>query len=346
MSHLHQNDSGYAVCDICGETLPATATFCTNCGGRKISRHDQPERELPLQEYTEYHTHAQNRRVVSAHHYTSYSANDQGFLVNIPPEEYEEDYSEEYSEPYENEYEEDGYDEDEYIPAPAPTPSSVRIMAVTGFLTAVFAVALVGLVISLFPASDEVSSETQTPVSSVADVSSAVSSEKTVVHKLPEEIQDGSYEVFTVEGNTFGAVAASSYIDENLTHGSTEQAFDGEVITCWQDGVKGYGEGEWLIAFNPDKSAVTVSSITVYNGYQNTKYNSKSKDMFKINSRVSDFTLEFDDGTTESFTLADNKDAQTFQFSQRETCYVRFIIDGAYKGKKYKDTCISEIIYK
>ena len=49
---------------------------------------------------------------------------------------------------------------------------------------------------------------------------------------------------------------------------------------------------------------------------------------------------------TESFTLEDIKDPQTFTFKARKTSYVRFTIGGVYKGTKYKDTCVGEIIYK
>lgn len=334
-NNFDRTSSGFSVCDSCGELLSATATFCPNCGSRKITRGTHEERQVPLEGGMEYHNADYYTPVVSAHRYDAYTeTNDaRGYYGGNPAEEYEEEYEEEYR-------------EDEYRSAPAPTASSVRVFAVTCFLAAVLAVAFFGLMISLIPHSDSPDTAAQDDNHSVSDVTPAVSSEKPVVHKLPNDLLDDSCEIFTTDDNKFGWVAASSSIDEKVTKGSIERAFDGDPDTCWQDGVDGYGEGEFIYAFNKDKSAVTVSSITVYNGYQSTKYNTKTKDMYKNNSRVSDFTLEFDDGTTLSFTLEDEKEPQTFNFKKRETCYVKFIIDGVYKGKKHKDTCIGEIIYK
>ena len=218
-------------------------------------------------------------------------------------------------------------------------------------------VSLIGFIVSLFSGGSAVQTEevesagTSSVTSSVASAetsseTSSAPSKKNVVHLLPEDVRNENYRKFALDQNTFSSAMASSYIDEKLTHGTTELAFDGDAETSWQDGVKGYGVGEWLLAYNSDGSAVTVSEVTVYNGYQNPKFNTAKKNMYLVNSRVSDFTLTFDDGTSESFTLQDKKDPQTFKFKARETCYIRFTVGGVYKGTKYKDTCVGEIIYK
>lgn len=328
--------AGFSVCDSCGELLPATATFCTNCGSRKITKGAQEERQVSLQDGTDYRDVDYFASAVSARRYDAYTDSADSYYGVNPADEYEEEYDEAYDKEY---------GQDEYRSAPLPTASSVRVFAVACFLTAVLTVALSGLIVSLIPHSDTPEADTKDSRYSGSDNPSAVSSEKPVVHKLPDDILNDSYEIISVDNTVFSSVAASSSIDRKVAQGSIERAFDGDPKTCWQDGVDGYGEGECIFAFNKDQSAVKVSSITVYNGYQNTKYNTKSKDMYLNNSRVSDFTLEFDDGTTLSFTLEDEKDPQTFNFKPRETCYVKFIIDGVYKGKKFKDTCIGEIIY-
>ena len=234
----------------------------------------------------------------------------------------------------------------------------IGMLAGVAFLAVVLVVAFGGLLSSFFYSDDitapssqnqaEVSSEASSAASSAAssEVSSASPAKKPVVHLLPEDVRNEKYVKYTVENNTFTTVMASSFISAKRTHGTTELAFDGNTETSWQDGVKGYGIGEWLLAYNSDGSAVKVSSVTVYNGYQNPKFNTAKKDMYLVNSRVSDFTLEFDDGSTESFTLQDLKEPQTFDFRERKTCYVRFTVGGVYKGTKYKDTCMGEIIYK
>ena len=44
--------SGSAVCDECGERLSPDATFCPNCGSRRMSKHDIDDEELPFQYVT------------------------------------------------------------------------------------------------------------------------------------------------------------------------------------------------------------------------------------------------------------------------------------------------------
>ena len=168
-------------------------------------------------------------------------------------------------------------------------------------------------------------------------------------HPLPYEVTNGSYEkcnISSSNGSKFDRAIASSYIDKRGTHGPTKDAVDGNSNTSWQCGDYGYGTGEWLILFNPNASAVCVNKITVYNGFQSTAYNTSEKDFYYLNSRVEDFRLEFDDGSTEHFSLRDSKGAQSFSFESRDTCYVKFVIESVYAGDKYKDTCVAEVIVK
>lgn len=354
--------SDYAVCDSCGEVLPIEATFCPNCGSRRLSRSDSRQTELPYQ-YDIEHDHsdgtlrAGKRRVMSVNsgrddtRYERPRYDEARYQekraeapvpdrpdLTFPDELYGEDGEE---------YESYGYE---------TVPMAGALAAVT-FLGAVLLVSVIGLFVSFFPSGDSspaavetTSSASQQAAEDASSAAPAVSSsapkEKREVHLLPEDVRNAKYEKFTVENQTFTTVMASSYISEKRAKGSTERAFDGSPDTCWQDGVTGYGKGEWLLAYNSDGSAVKVSEVTVYNGYQNEQYNTNKKDMYLRNSRVSEFTLEFDDGSTESFRLKDEKGPQTFTFNERETCFIRFTLRDVYKGTKYKDTCLSEIIYK
>lgn len=169
------------------------------------------------------------------------------------------------------------------------------------------------------------------------------------MHPLPYEVTNGNYEQFNISSSNrsnFDRAIASSYIDKKGTHGPTKDAVDGSSNTSWQCGGDRYGTGEWLILFNPNASAVRVDKITVYNGFQSTAYNTSEKDFYYLNSRVEDFRLEFDDGSTEHFSLRDSKGAQNFTFESRDTCYVKFVIESVYAGDKYKDTCVAEVIVK
>ncbi len=168
-----------------------------------------------------------------------------------------------------------------------------------------------------------------------------------------------SSDVTSVESNddveytasSFDTIEASSYANWSGTVGYPKWAFDGDINTAWQDGIKTsvdsvdeYGVGEWLKLYNSDGKAGWLNKVTIYNGYQNTDNNTNSKDYYELNSRVKGFSLTFDDGSTIEFELVDTKEAQTFSFEAVETSSVTFTILSVYEGK-WSDTCISEISY-
>lgn len=175
----------------------------------------------------------------------------------------------------------------------------------------------------------------------------APESEAEPVHQLPPEAQDNRYEEFEATNGTFDRVKASSYADWQGTKGLPSWAFDADANTTWQDGAKdSYGEGEWFLSYNADGSTRTISSVTVYNGYQDLKYNNDAQNFYQLNSRVQDVMLEFDDGSVYVFTLQDSPEAQTFTFDEPiQTCYVKFTVESVYQGK-WSDTCLSEIVYR
>lgn len=354
--YLPENGSEYAICESCGEILPRGATFCPNCGSRRITRGGSDETELPYQ-------------------YGPEDDDDEAFSVSIPQrrsgnKKTERDFSgyDEQELPY-DEYDE--YDEfrkyeirgkrernerlerrgkrvkkekraeDNALPVPM-----IGALAAVVFLAAVLLTSVTGLIIASFSGDAPTEQQPRNVASDTAVVSSDTSSQAMTVHRLPDDTENESLRKYPTDGNKFDTAMASSYISEKTAKGTTDLAFDSDPNTSWQDGIKGYGEGEWLLAYNSGGLAEKVSEVTVYNGYQNPEHNTKTKDMYMNNSRVCEFVLEFDDGTTETFTLKDEKGPQTFIFNERETCFVRFTVKSVYKGKKYKDTCVSEIIYK
>lgn len=172
------------------------------------------------------------------------------------------------------------------------------------------------------------------------------SSTETVQHILPDVVNDKSIKKIKLTKGYFDSAKASSSIDKKGTSGAVDNAFDDDKKTSWQCGENKYGIDEWVLVYNCDAASKVIRKVTVYNGYQSNKFNTETQNMFRLNTRVKKFTLEFDDGSTESFTLADSKKAQTFKFDERDTCYIKFTINSVYKGQKYKDTCIGEIIYE
>ena len=368
-----------AVCEDCGEKLSPDATFCPNCGSRRTSKPGIADTELPFQyvmpriqndsytsvdseesysfdggeeEYAsdEYEAEEYVADLFGGEYYgDEYS--DYAQAMNLPPESAERP-SQTRRHAKKRSLRADASEDDRLDPESKKAAICVTVAA--GFIAIVLIVSFLGFIVSLFSGNGAVQTVSEDNPKTSSDVSSVASSSSTAdkqtdkpsVHLLTEDVKNDSYVKFTLEQNKFTTAMASSYISAKLTHGSTELAFDGDPETSWQDGVKGYGAGEWLLAYNSDGSAVKVSEVTIYNGYQNPKFNTAKKDMYLVNSRVSDFTLTFDDGSTESFTLEDTKEPQTFRFKARETCYVRFTVVDAYKGTKYKDTCVGEIIYK
>ncbi len=120
-----------------------------------------------------------------------------------------------------------------------------------------------------------------------------------------------------------------------------ENVMDGILQTAWVEGDEhGYGEGEWIKISFPE--ACHLDTLEIINGYDKTAKNS-GNNLWKRNSRVRRFEIEFSDGSSINRNLRDLRTWQKISFSPVRTHYVKFIIRKVYKGDKYDDTCISEI---
>ncbi|MBN1550165.1 caspase family protein [bacterium] len=113
-----------------------------------------------------------------------------------------------------------------------------------------------------------------------------------------------------------------------------QNAVDGDLNTAWVEGVSEHGIHEWLkVTFT---RAVLIKTITLIGGYK-----SQNNDRIKI------LTLSFSDGSSQTVSLADTLDPQTFQLtSPRVTNWIQFIIGDVYPGTRFKDTPISEITFE
>ncbi|MBE6758587.1 MAG: discoidin domain-containing protein [Ruminococcaceae bacterium] len=132
--------------------------------------------------------------------------------------------------------------------------------------------------------------------------------------------------------------ASSFYYKDEANKCKIEYAFDNKPGTCWQDGVDGYGIGEWLEA--SASSNQLVSCITFYNGFQKKN----SMDLYNGNSRVKAITVYWEGGS-KSFSLTDTKPPQFLWLDEPvSTRYVRVVIDDVYEGDRYADTCIADIV--
>ncbi len=134
------------------------------------------------------------------------------------------------------------------------------------------------------------------------------------------------------------AVTASSELAEANTIHFAARTMDGDKNTAWVEGAAGQGEGQFIqFSFN---NTYLVNGIRIRAGYQ------KNDDIYYKNSRPRRIRIEFSDGRSEAFELADgSREEQVLTFAEpTETETVSLIIESVYPGVKYEDTCISEVI--
>ncbi len=145
-----------------------------------------------------------------------------------------------------------------------------------------------------------------------------------------------------IDNSIIADASASSYLEENiqgigyLYHGP-DNALDGNSSTAWIESASGAGIGEW-IRLGFDK-AHTIHGVYISNGYR------KSSDLFAKNGRVRRLEVSFSNGSSETFTLADQSSGtERLTFAQPVTTdSVRLTILEVYAGYKYEDTCITEL---
>lgn len=121
---------------------------------------------------------------------------------------------------------------------------------------------------------------------------------------------------------------------------------DGKLSTAWVEGSSGDGEGEWIeISFGKPEN---ITGIIIVNGYI------KSEELYRANNRIKDLNIwasRETDTLVNDVTLSD----RSFQGGQKavgellpgfkDVKKCRFKIKSVYKGSRYHDTCISEIIF-
>ena len=143
-----------------------------------------------------------------------------------------------------------------------------------------------------------------------------------------------------------GWIEATSTLKSKNNAYDANHVYDNDPKTAWVEGVNGSGINEKLTLSDfgvGDYSSVLVDRIGIINGY------AKSNDTFQNNNRVKQLKLELlasaDDRSQEMIVdLQDKMDVQYIVINNPIflNSLVLTILD-VYKGKKYDDTCISEI---
>ena len=130
---------------------------------------------------------------------------------------------------------------------------------------------------------------------------------------------------------------SSSHLIQKSINYKVENVIDNNPSTAWIEKSIGDGIGQF-IQFSSDKT-FRVDKIDIINGF------SKNQDIYLKNNRVKKVVLEFSDKSQQVHELSDNNmDYQTIDVGGINTNSVKVIIEEVYtNGRKYSDTCISEI---
>lgn len=161
-----------------------------------------------------------------------------------------------------------------------------------------------------------------------------------------EEVQNRvSKKLVKLDPTKIKVESSSELHEENISH-SAYKLLDGRMDTAWVEGVDGVGVGEGVI-FSFDES-VELGAIKIANGYF------KSQKTYDNNGKVSSVYIELSNGgyfdkalTNQNYKgVGSTEYTDTIEFEEgTNTEYVGLIIADAYKGLKYDDTCISEIVF-
>ncbi|WP_053956027.1 NADase-type glycan-binding domain-containing protein [Inediibacterium massiliense] len=139
-------------------------------------------------------------------------------------------------------------------------------------------------------------------------------------------------------------VVASSILDSNYKRYGETNVLDGKSETAWVEGTKGYGINEWVKM--ESNSYREINEIEILNGYH------KNIDTYENNGKMKKFRLDFSNNEHMIYSVTGNN--KQYYFSDIDiilakpihTDFIKLTILDVFEGKKYQDTCISEITVK
>lgn len=152
-------------------------------------------------------------------------------------------------------------------------------------------------------------------------------------------------------GGSVKSIIASSELKENngISY-SPENAHDFDKNTAWVEGNSEYGIGEFMeyyFDFNEMENyngTLGINKIILANGYK------KNKQTWENNARVKQLKVYVNDKPYAILNLLDYFEIQTIDikeiiFPVSKITKIKFEITQVYKGKKYKDTAISLLMF-
>lgn len=138
------------------------------------------------------------------------------------------------------------------------------------------------------------------------------------------------------------SVTASSYLNEKHLIHYPENTIDGIIETAWSDGnTRKTGAGEWLL-FRFDRP-VKLEAMKIINGY--SRISKTYGDLYWMNSAPRNITVHYSTGQEDQIWVKHQKEWQDVFLAKGASgvTWVKLIIDSEYPGRRWKDTCISEI---
>lgn len=142
--------------------------------------------------------------------------------------------------------------------------------------------------------------------------------------------------------------ASSELAPQGKASYAAELAHDFNAYTAWVEGKPDDGVGEWLeyVFRFPDEwgDRMGVNGVIVVNGY------AKNPSAWKANSRVKRLALDVDGKPWAEIRLLDTDRIQAasfplVKFPAGKDTVLRFRILEVHRGKKYRDTALSELLF-
>lgn len=136
------------------------------------------------------------------------------------------------------------------------------------------------------------------------------------------------------------AQASSTLVSSRGISYDASMAIDQDLSTSWQEGIDGYGLGEWIRLTFEETTPVKVIRMNLGNW--------SSSDKYQENGRPSSITLVMESDGQElgrmTQNLEDVMDNHCITFDTPVECSsIQFIIEDVYPGTKYEETVISEL---
>lgn len=132
-------------------------------------------------------------------------------------------------------------------------------------------------------------------------------------------------------------VDATSYLQAESMDYVPGLAVDGNLATCWQEGVEGYGEGQDFFA--KFATEFTPQYILIYNGQ------CTDEERYNKNGRIATLQISAND-YVEVVAIPDEMTPIAIKLNGWEAVSgISFKILSVYEGSKYQDTCLTELMF-